>query len=45
MAKIVSNPKSRRVFNTEFKLQVVQMIKTQCLSISQVLAQKKSATV
>ena len=32
----MSNPKSRRVFDTDFKLQVVQMVKTQGLSISQV---------
>ena len=36
MAKTVSNPKSRRVFDTGFKLQVVQMVKAQGLSISQV---------
>ena len=35
MAQTVSNPKSRRVFDTDFKLQVVQMVKTQGLSISQ----------
>ena len=32
----MSNPKSRRVFDTDFKLQVVQRVKTQGLSISQV---------
>ena len=32
----MSNPKSRRMFDTDFKLQVVQMVKTQGLSISQV---------
>ena len=31
----MSNTKSRRVFDTDFKLQAVQMVKTQCLSISQ----------
>ena len=36
MAQTVSNPESRRVFDTGFKLQVVQMVKTQDLSISQV---------
>ena len=35
MAQTVSNPKSRRVFDTDFKLQVVQMVKTQGLIISQ----------
>ena len=35
MAKPVSNPKSR-VFDTDFQLQIVQMVKTQGLSISQV---------
>ena len=32
----MSNPKFRRVFDTYFKLQVVQMVKTQGLSVSQV---------
>ena len=32
----MSNPKSRRIFDTDFKLQVVQMVKAQGLSISQV---------
>jgi transposase len=32
----VSNPKSRRAFDTSFKLQVVQMVKAQGLSIAQV---------
>ena len=32
----MSNPKSRRIFDTHFKLQVVQMVKVQGLSISQV---------
>ena len=36
MARPVSNPKSRRVFDTDFKLQVVQMVKAQGLSIGQV---------
>ena len=36
MARTVSNPKSRRVFDTDFKLQVVQMVKAQGLSIGQV---------
>ena len=36
MARPVNNPKSRRVFDTEFKLQVVQMVKAQGLSIGQV---------
>ena len=36
MAQTVSNPKSRRVFDTSFKLQVVQMVKAQGLSIAQV---------
>ena len=35
------NPKSRRVFDTNFKLQVVQMVKTQGLSISQVCKDMK----
>ena len=41
MAQTVSNPKSRRVFDTDFKLQVVQMVKTQGLSISQVCKDMK----
>ncbi len=41
MAKTVSNPKSRRVFDTDFKLQVVQMVKAQGLSISQVCTDMK----
>ena len=36
MAQDVKNPKSRRAFDTSFKLQVVQMIKTQGLSVGQV---------
>ena len=36
MAQTVSNLKSRRVFDTSFKLQVVQMVKAQGLSIAQV---------
>lgn len=36
MAQIVSNPKPRRAFDTSFKLQVVQMIKAQGLSVGQV---------
>ena len=36
MAQVVSNPKSRRVLDTDFKLQVVQMVKAQGLSISPV---------
>ena len=32
----MSNSKFRRVFDTSFKLQVVQMVKTQGLSIGQV---------
>ena len=32
----MSNPKSRRIFDTDFKLQVVQMVKMQGLSITQV---------
>ena len=36
MAQTVSDTKSRRVFDTDFKLQVVQMVKTQGLSINQV---------
>ena len=41
MAQTVSNPESRRVFDTDFKLQVVQMVKTQGLSISQVCKDMK----
>ena len=37
----MSNSKSRRVFDTEFKLQVVQMVKTQGLNISQVCKDMK----
>ena len=37
----MSNPKSRRVFDTSFKLQVVQMVKTQGLSSSQVCKDMK----
>ncbi|QJC56584.1 hypothetical protein HC248_01892 [Polaromonas vacuolata] len=36
MPKPLSNPKTRRAFDTDFKLQVVQMVKTQGVSISQV---------
>ena len=36
MARPVSNSKFRRVFDTNFKLQVVQMVKAQGLSIGQV---------
>ena len=32
----MSNPKPRRIFDTDFKLQVVQMVKTQGLSVTQV---------
>ena len=41
MAQTVSNPKSRRIFDTDFKLQVVQMVKTQGLSIAQVCKDMK----
>ena len=41
MAQTVSNPKSRRVFDTDFKLQVVQMVKTQGLSIAQICKDMK----
>ena len=41
MARTVSDTKSRRVFDTDFKLQVVQMVKTQGLSISQVCRDMK----
>ena len=37
----MSNPKSRRVFDTDFKLQVVQMVKKQGLSISDVCKEMK----
>ena len=37
----MSNPKSRRVFDTSFKLQVVQMVKAQGLSIAQVCKDMK----
>ena len=36
MATKVNNQKSRRTFDTSFKLQVAQMVKVQGLSISQV---------
>ena len=41
MAQTVSNPKSKRVFDTSFKLQVVQMVKVQGLSVSQVCQDMK----
>ena len=41
MAQTVSNPKSRRVFDTNFKLQVVQIVKVQGLSIAQVCKDMK----
>ena len=41
MARSVSNPKFRRVFDTDFKLQVVQMVKAQGLSIGQVCKDMK----
>ena len=41
MAQTVSNPKSRRAFDTDFKLQVVQMVKKQGLSISDVCKDMK----
>ena len=41
MARPVSDTKLRRVFDTDFKLQVVQMVKTQGLSISQVCRDMK----
>ena len=41
MAQIVSNPKSRRVFDTSFKLQVVQMVIAQGLTIAQVCKDMK----
>ena len=41
MVQTVGNPKSRRVFDTDFKLQVVQMVKAQGLSISQVCKDMK----
>ena len=37
----MSNPKLRRVFDTSFKLQVVQMVKAQGLTISQVCKDMK----
>ena len=37
----MSNLKSRRVFDTDFKLQVVQMVKSQSLSIGQVCKDMK----
>ena len=37
----MSNPKFRRVFDTSFKLQVVQMVKSQGLSIAQVCKDMK----
>ena len=36
MASDVKNQKSRRVFGTSFKLQIVQMVKAQGLSVGQV---------
>ena len=36
MAQDVKNQKSRRAFDASFKLQVVQMIKAQGLSVGQV---------
>ena len=41
MAQTVSNLKSRKVFDTSFKLQVVQMVKVQGLSIAQVCKDMK----
>ena len=41
MAQTMSDTKFRRVFDTDFKLQVVQMVKTQGLSISQVCRDMK----
>lgn len=41
MATEVSNQKSRRNFDASFKLQVVQMVKVQGLSISQVCKDMK----
>ena len=41
VAQTVSNPKSRKVFDTDFKLQVVQMVKTQVLGICQVCKDTK----
>ena len=41
MVSIVSNPKSRRTFDTNFKLQVVQMVKVQGLAIAQVCRDMK----
>ena len=37
----MSNPKSRRVFDTDFKLQAVQMVKALGLSIGQVCTDMK----
>ena len=37
----MSNPNIRRAFDADFKLQVVQMVKTQGLSISQVCKDMK----
>lgn len=41
MASTMSNAKSRRVFDTNFKLQVVQMVKAQGLGIAQVCRDMK----
>ena len=41
MARTVSNPKSRSVFDIDLKPQVVQTVKTQGLSISQVYKDMK----
>ena len=41
MAQTVSNPKSRRIFDADFKLQVVEMVKTQGLSSAQVCKDMK----
>ena len=41
MAKTVSNPKFRRLLDTSFKLQVVQMVKVQGFSIAQVCKDMK----
>ena len=41
MATAVNTKKSRRIFDTSFKLQVAQMVKTQGLSISQVCKDMK----
>ena len=37
----MSDPKFRRVFETDFKLQVVQMVKTQSLGVRQVCRDMK----